>query len=172
MKKYNLTGCCGIVCGLCPRFQSKAKSKCLGCGPDAHCSYCPIFRCCAMKRNYETCADCNEFPCEKFNKWFDKDSFVTHQKCFPNIQRIKKIGINEFLKEQEDRKVLLEIMLEKYNSGKCMSLYCLASSLISVKSLNEAIKQIEGIKEDKAKSFKLIIQELAKKEKINLKLKK
>jgi len=123
-----------------------------------------------MKRNYETCADCNEFPCEKFSKWFDKDSFVTHQKCFPNIQRIKKAGINTLLREQEERKILLEIMLEKYNPGKCMSLYCLASSLISVKSLNEAVRQIEGIKEDKAKSFKLLIQKLSEKDKIILKL--
>ena len=170
MKKHNLIGCCGISCGLCPRFQSKAKSRCSGCGPDDHCSRCPIFRCCAMKRNYETCADCNEFPCEKFSKWFDKDSFVTHQKCFPNIQRIKKAGINTLLREQEERKILLEIMLEKYNPGKCMSLYCLASSLISVKSLNEAVRQIEGIKEDKAKSFKLLIQKLSEKDKIILKL--
>jgi hypothetical protein len=125
-----------------------------------------------MKRNCETCADCNEFPCEKFNKWFDKDSFVTHQKCLPDIQRIKKVGMNEFLNEQKERKILLEIMLEKYNPGKCMSLYCVASSLLSIKSLNNAIKQIESIKEDKAKSFKLLIQELSEKEKVTLKLRK
>ena len=53
-----------------------------------------------------------------------------------------------------------------------MSLYCLVSSLMSVKSLNEAMKQIEGIKEDKAKSFKLLIQELSEKENIILRLRK
>jgi hypothetical protein len=125
-----------------------------------------------MKRDYETCADCNEFPCEKFGKWFDTDSFVTHHKCLPNIQRIKEVGINALLGEQEERRVLLEIMLKKYNPGKCMSLYCLVSSLMSVKSLNEAMKQIEGIKEDKAKSFKLLIQELSEKENIILRLRK
>lgn len=172
MKKYNLIGCCGISCGLCPRFQSRAKSRCLGCGPDGHCSYCSIFRCCVMKRNDESCADCSEFPCEKFDKWFDADSFVTHQKCRPNIQKIKKVGIKEFLKEQEERKNLLEIILEKYNPGRCASLYCLASALMSIESLKKTVKQIESVKEDKAESFKKLIQELAEKEKINLKLRK
>jgi hypothetical protein len=173
MKKYNLAGCCGISCGLCPRFQSKAKSRCLGCGPDAHCSYCSIFRCCVMKGNYETCADCSDFPCKKFDEWFDSDSFVTHQRCLPNIQKIKESGVKEFLKEQEERKRILEIMLEKYNPGRCTSLYCLASALMSIESLRKAVKQIESAKEeDKAKTFKKLIQELAGKEQISLELRR
>ena len=140
MKKHYLIGCCGISCGLCPRFQSKAKSRCLGCGPDGHCSYCSIFRCCVMKQNYETCADCNDFPCERFDAWFDGDSFVTHQKCLANVTKIKEVGINKFLKEEVERQELLELMLEKYNSGRSMSLYCLAASLMSVKSLKDALE--------------------------------
>jgi hypothetical protein len=172
MKKYNLVGCCGISCGLCPRFQSKAKSRCLGCGPDGHCSYCPIFRCCVIKRNNETCANCSEFPCGKFDKWFDADSFVTHQKCLPNLQKIKNIGVKEFLIEQEDRKRFLEIILDKYNPGRCTSLYCLASALMSIELLMESVQQIENVKEDKGKMFKKSLQELAEKEKIILKLRK
>jgi hypothetical protein len=172
MKKNNLAGCCGISCGLCPRFQSKAKSKCLGCGPDGHCSYCSIFRCCVLKRNYETCADCSEFPCNKFDKWFDSDSFVTHYKCFSNIKNIKKLGFKKFFEEQEERKKLLEMILEKYNPGRCTSLYCQACALMNMESLQEAVAKIEIVKQDKAKLFKNLIQELAEKEKLNLKLRK
>jgi hypothetical protein len=125
-----------------------------------------------MKRNYQTCADCNEFPCDKFNKWFDTDSFVTHQKCLLNVKKIKKAGIKELLKEQTERKELLELMLEKYNPGQCMSLYCLASALMSVGSLKKAVKQTESAKEDKAKSLKRLLQELAEREKISLKLRR
>lgn len=171
-KKHDLTGCCGISCGLCPRFQSKAKSRCSGCGPDAHCSYCSIFRCCVTKRNYQTCADCSEFPCNKFDQWFDLDSFVTHQKCLENINTIKKIGIDEFSREQTERRELLELMLEKYNPGQSMSLYCLASSLMSIESLKEALKHIEDLQENKPESCKKLIQELAKREKISLKLRR
>jgi hypothetical protein len=172
MKKYKLIGCCGISCGLCPRFQTKAESRCLGCGPDAHCSYCSIFRCCVMKLKHETCADCSEFPCKKFDKWFEADSFVTHQKCLPNIQEIKKAGVKEFLKEQEERRKILEIMLEKYNPGRCASLYCLACARMSVGSLNKAVELIERVKVDKAKTFKRLILELAEEERISLKLRK
>ncbi|WP_321420159.1 DUF3795 domain-containing protein [uncultured Methanomethylovorans sp.] len=125
-----------------------------------------------MKRNYETCANCSEFPCEKFDKWFNADSFVTHQKCLQNIQKIKKEGIEEVLKEQEERKSFLEIMLQKYNPGRCTSLYCLASALMSIESLKMAVKQIESVNEDKAKSFKKLIQELADNEQITFKLRK
>lgn len=125
-----------------------------------------------MKRAYETCADCAGFPCKKFDAWSDADSFVTHQKCLLNIEEIKKVGIDEFLKEQAERKQLLETMLEKYNPGQCMSLYCLASALLSVGSLKKALKQIEGIDKNKPRSFKILIQELAEKEKISLKLRR
>jgi hypothetical protein len=172
LKRHDLIGCCGISCGLCPRYQSKAKSRCLGCGPDGHCSYCSIFRCCVIKRNYQTCADCTEFPCNKFEKWFDGDSFVTHRKCFPNINKIKEIGIDAFLKEQQERKELLELMLEKYNTGRSASLFCLASALLSIKSLNEALEQIDDIRTDKPQAFTRLIQELAERENVSLKLRK
>jgi hypothetical protein len=172
MKKHNLIGVCGISCGLCPRFQSKAASRCLGCGLDAHCTYCSIFRCSAIKQNYETCAECKEFPCEKYEQWFDADSFVTHQKCLANIQEIKEIGIDKFLEEQKKRKVLLEIMLRKYNPGKCMSLYCLASTLLSVKSQTEALDRLKKVENNRSETFKMLIQELSENEHIILKLRK
>lgn len=171
-KKYNLIGCCGISCGLCPRYQSKANSRCLGCGPDDHCTYCSINKCCTMKHDFETCADCEEFPCDRFSKWFDKDSFVTHQKCLSNIQHIKTVGIIEFLKEQEERKELLELMLEEYNPGRSMSFYCLTSALINTGSLKKVIKQIANSKAEKPKLLKTSIQELAEKDNILLKLRK
>lgn len=48
----------------------------------------------------------------------------------------------------------------------------MASALMSVESLKEAVKQTESAKEDKAKSLKKLIQELAEREKISLKLRK
>ena len=171
-KKYNLIGCCGISCGLCPRYQSKAKSRCLGCGPDDYCNYCSIYKCCTTKHEFETCADCEEFPCDKFRKWFEKDSFVTHFKCHTNIQKIKRGGIEDFLKEEENKKEILELMLEKYNPGRSMSFYCLASALINNESLKRAINQLENSKGDKSKLLKSLIQELADQENISLKLRK
>jgi hypothetical protein len=172
MKKFPLAGCCGISCGLCPRFQSKAKSRCLGCGPDGHCSYCPVYRCCVTKRGYESCADCREFPCERFSTWFCADSFVTHENCLENIRTIQKYGMGKFLGEQAERKEILEIMLDKYNPGQCMSLYCLASPLMDIESLKKGLRHIEGVGDNKPRVFKALIQDLARKEKVSLKLRR
>jgi len=125
-----------------------------------------------MKRNFETCADCLEFPCEKYAKWSDGDSFVTHKNCVTNLKRIKKVGVKDFLKEQKERQKLLELMLAKYNPGQCVSMYCLACALMPVDSLKKALKQVGSVKGDKPKVFKVLISELAEKEKISLKLRK
>jgi hypothetical protein len=31
IEERDLVGCCGLYCGLCTKFQSRAKSRCLGC---------------------------------------------------------------------------------------------------------------------------------------------
>ena len=63
-------------------------------------------------------------------------------------------------------------MLEIYNPGRSMSLYCLASALINTESLKKAINQIENIKGNKPRLFKSLIQKFADQENINLKLRK
>ena len=125
-----------------------------------------------MKHSHETCADCNEFPCGKFSKWFDTDSFVTHKNCLPNIKKIKNSGIDEFLKELSERKKLLELILDNFNTGRLMSFYCLASTILSIGSLKNALKKIENAGENRVKSFELLIMEYRDSENISLKLRK
>jgi len=43
---------------------------------------------------------------------------------------------------------------------------------MSIESLKKAVQEIENTREDKAKTFRRLIQELAEKEKISLKLRK
>ena len=63
-KQYSTIGCCGIDCGLCPRFYTQGSSACPGCGgkdfAEKHPS-CGYLTCCSVKRNLEVCAQCNEF---------------------------------------------------------------------------------------------------------------
>ncbi len=76
------------------------------------------------------------------------------------------------MKEQSERKNILEFILENYNTGRLMSFYCLASSLLNIESLKKALKKIENINENKAKSFEMIIKEYGDSENISLKLRK
>jgi len=80
--------------------------------------------------------------------------------------------MNLFLGEHAERKEILEIMLERYNPGQCVSLYCLASALMSPESLKKALKQVEQVGANKPAAFKKMIQELAGTEKVSLKLRK
>ncbi len=189
-KKYPTVGCCGIDCGLCPRYYTEGKSRCPGClGPnflEVMGQTCSFITCCVKKKNLETCGECKDFPCHKFNsEWFGKDaydSFVTHKKAIPNLNFIKNKDFEEFIKQQEKRIILLKEMLANFNDGRSKSFFCLASALLPIQvlenSLDSARKDIEklGISIDDVKGkaiiLKDILQSAADKENIKLKLQK
>jgi len=191
MEKKNPTiGCCGIDCGLCPRYYTEGKSRCPGCfGPkflEIMGQTCSFITCCVKKKNLETCGECKDFPCSKFDsEWFGKDaydSFVTHKKAIPNLNLIKNKGFEEFIRLQEKRMKILNEMLDKFNDKRSKSYFCLASALLPIhllsKSLDSAKKMVEksGIDKDdikrKAKILREILQSTADKESIKLKLQK
>lgn len=188
VKKYPALGCCGLDCGLCPRYYTEGRSRCPGCcGPgffDKHPS-CGHITCCVKKKNLEVCAECNDFPCQKFDSWFGNDaydSFVTHKKAEPNLDFIKKHGVDKFIEHQKERIKFLKDMLERFNEGRSKSFYCIAAALLSVddvkNSLGSAKKEVKtlGLREDdiksKAKILKKTIQDVADRKGIDLKLRK
>jgi len=184
-KEYPTIACCGLDCGLCPVYYTKGPSKCPGCcGPDFHNKHpsCSIITCCVKKHQYETCAECDEFPCSKIDKWDKFDSFISHRVSLRNLRSIKEIGITQFFNHQQKRIELLENMLENFNEGRSKSFYCLATALLQTedveKALNDSLKAIKEAKIDLAdvKSKSKILREnltkLAKIKSIELKLKK
>ena len=180
-KEKNLAGCCGLYCGLCPRYQSKAKSRCEGCKVISLAISCKIYNCCVKKNGYVTCADCGDWPCEKFERFFDGDSFVSHKVCRPNTERIKKVGVKTWLQEQRERKAMLEHLLANYNEGRSCSFFCIAVALMPVdlvkEAENEARRRIadQKIQADikaKAKAMRSGIQDFASQADIDLKLRK
>ena len=103
-----LIGCCGIYCGLCSKYQSKAASRCIGCKIGDQHSWCSIWNCCVKKRRFETCIECKEvFECEiflrrKVAEWIP---------AVDNLNQIKEIGLEKWLAGQIQRQVLLEDLL-------------------------------------------------------------
>jgi hypothetical protein len=91
IKKYDSIGCCGIDCGLCPRFYTKGDSACPGCGglnfKEKHPS-CGFLTCCGIKKGLEVCSDCDDYPCKRFESEINGyDSFVTHTDLKVNFWR-------------------------------------------------------------------------------------
>jgi hypothetical protein len=164
----NLIGCCGLYCGLCNKYQSSAPSRCIGCGLGEQHSWCSIWNCCVKKHGFETCVECGElFHCaiflrRKVVEWIPADH---------NLYQIKEIGLESWLSEQKERQALLEALLENYNEGRSMSLYCKVCTRMPVdmihKVIGEAKEKIAGEKADqsdlklKARVVKTIIKVFA-----------
>jgi len=177
VKKNYILGCCGIDCGLCPRFHTDGDSKCPGCFghnfSKKHPS-CSFANCCFKENKLEVCGLCNNFPCNKYENKEKvlKDSFVTHKKILQNHYFIKENGLNEYIKKQKIRIKLLNILLEKYNDNRSKNYYCIAMALLKIKSINKIIKFINENKEIGIEMVKNKINEYAKEENIELKLEK
>jgi len=189
IKTYPTIGCCGLDCGLCPRYYTVGSSRCPGCcGPDFFNKHpsCSYITCCVKKKKLEVCAQCDEFPCSKFESWLvgggECDSFLTHKKAHPNLNFIREHGIEKFIEQQRRRIRLLETMLKNFDDGRSKSFYCIAATLLPIKdlemSLNETEQKIKADKirlddiKTKSKILKEFLNNLAAKEGIELKLRK
>ena len=180
IKQYPNIACCGLDCVLCPNYQSTAASKCPGCmAKYFHLKHpsCGIATCCVKKHSYETCAQCPDMPCDKLKGWDLGDSFISHKQALHNLAFIKKQGLASFLDAQKKRQDLLETLLSEFNDGRAKSFYCLAAALLPMPSieflLNEcAADDQQGDIKDKARNMKKKIEDLGKKEKVELNLRK
>lgn len=149
MKKYSTIGCCGIDCGLCPRFYTKGESACPGCdGLDFKLKHpsCGFLTCCVIKHGFEVCSDCQDFPCSRFDserKGFD--SFVTHKRIFLNLDSIKNDGIDSFIYQQRIRMTILADFLTNFDDGRSKNFFCLSCALFPLKKLQEEWEYLNNI---------------------------
>jgi hypothetical protein len=189
VKKHPTIACCGLDCGMCTRYYTDGRSRCPGCAGEGFYDVmpgCGYITCCVKNKGLEVCGECDEFPCKRFDKWLDKceehDSFVTHRNVKNNLEYIKKNGLKRYLNEQSKRIALLENFIENYNDGRSRSFYCLATTLLTLKSLNDSLKkadqqiQNENIgkndKKSKADILKEYLNASAAREGVELKLRK
>ena len=185
IKRYPTVACCGLDCGLCPAYYTKGPSRCPGCcGPDFFNKHpsCSIITCCVKKHDYETCAECDEFPCIKIDKWDKMDSFISHKVSLSNLGLIQKEGIEQFVAQQKRRIELLNAMLEEFNEGRSKSLYCIATALLSIDDLDIVLQESKQVIKDeeinannlkaKSKVLRDKLSKLANSKSIELKLKR
>jgi uncharacterized protein DUF3795 len=180
--KYTEIGVCGLSCRLCPSFVMKTKSRCHGCktewrlgGP------CSILHC-AVKRNIKFCGDCEENKtCQKWKRHREHgkkyDSFKCYQKLEDDIAFIQDNGLDEFRRSQIIKGKLLKDMLDHFNEGRSKSYYCIASTVLNVddieKAIDEAKSKSRGLDiKEKAKLLHSILDNIASKNNISLKLRK
>lgn len=180
-KKFNTIGCCGIDCGLCPRYHTSGASRCPGCGAagfhEKH-PACGVLSCCAGRHGAEVCSDCGEYPCKRFEtEKAGMDSFVTHQKMRCNLNQIREQGLGEFISRQGQRMEALKVLLEKADDGRSKGFYCLACALLPISELEDILAFVKENSEvlaikDLNRETKERMEECAEKQHIQLKLRK
>jgi len=147
-KIYPTIACCGLDCGLCPRYYTVGTSRCPGCaGPDFFNKRptCSFITCCVKKKNLEACGQCQDFPCSKFKsdevyqQLKESSSYPSYKKAMPNLNFIKEHGIEKFMEQQKKRIELLETMINKFNDGRSRSFFCKVACLLNLKDLENSL---------------------------------
>ena len=96
--KTQPVGGCGLYCYACPVESCKG---CISETIEEWCCDC-LLKHCVLKRGLETCAFCEEYPCDMLTD-FNNDKYPHHSTVIPNLDVIRKQGIENWMREQDQR---------------------------------------------------------------------
>jgi hypothetical protein len=126
----HLVAVCGTYCGACPmcintqpgserrrkemfeqfasgpmkmRLEDLVCDGCLSKGRIApHCQKCGMRSCAADKSDVTRCSDCPDFPCSRITD-FSNDGRLHHAELLHNLRNIRKMGIKDWTKHEQER---------------------------------------------------------------------
>lgn len=136
-RRNQLFSLCGLNCGLC---TMRLGGHCGGCGNGNQ--SCKIARCSLEHGNVEYCCECPNYPCEKYEKIDEYDSFITHRKRKADMGRLKTIGADRYNAEQEEKTRVLDYLLSSCNDGRRKTLFCLAVNLLELSDVQDVVDQL------------------------------
>ena len=126
-RPYPWFSLCGLNCGLCPQHQTKAASRCPGCGgEDFHLKHptCPIVTCSRKHGDPVFCFACASYPCGRYTSGNEKDSFISYRHVSEDMERVRREGLDAYRAVLEEKIILLEQLLESYDDGRSKSFLC------------------------------------------------
>jgi hypothetical protein len=125
VSKHDLDTYCGLYCGACSvraayntgnmdelaQFFAdnmkveRQKMECKGCKSNTvffNCKICKM-KACARDKKIEHCIECGDYPCSLFNDFKGNAKNLPHIKeAEKNLETIRSIGVDNWLKEQEE----------------------------------------------------------------------
>ncbi|MGE5380628.1 MAG: DUF3795 domain-containing protein [Methylocystaceae bacterium] len=180
-REYPLFSLCGLNCGLCTRYQTSGTSKCPGCGgQDFHLKHptCAVVTCNSKHDNVEYCFQCTSYPCERYSKPSEVDSFISYLNVISDFQKASE-GIDKYIKDLNEKVNIAEFLIDNFNDGKRKTFYCNAVNLLPLADLRDIMTEINGEankqdidKKDKITQIIALFEAKARKENIELKLRK
>lgn len=112
---------CGIYCGACEFVHAERNGRlgeiaerankppeeiaCHGCKSHvvAKCCLECMVRTCAMAKGLETCAECDDCPCELFEPFKEGDFYPLYVLMMSNLKAVKQQGMDVWLEAREKR---------------------------------------------------------------------
>jgi hypothetical protein len=106
----------------------------------------------------------------KLDRWGDADSFITHRNYFADMEKAKKIGIESYKAELDEKISILETLLKNHDDSRRKGFYCLAVNLLDLQDLKTVMERITD--EAEPKSVVRLFEETAAQRGVSLKLRK
>ena len=132
---------CGLNCALC---SMQLGGYCPGCGGGAGNQSCGLARCSLEHGGIRFCWECPEYPCPRYEGFDEGDSFVPHRNRTQDIARARELGLEVYLAELEEKRVILEKLLAGYNDGRRKTLFTTAVYLLPLEDLRAAMADLNG----------------------------
>lgn len=156
-----LLSLCGLNCGLCTMHLG---GYCPGCGGGEGNQSCKIARCSLEHGSPAYCSSCESYPCEKYQRYDQFDSFITHRRRDADLKRVGEIGEEAYCAEQREKIEILTFLLDGFNDGRRKSFFAAAVNLLELPELRETVRQLAQepddlpVKEKSARAVSLLRQ--------------
>lgn len=96
----------------------------------------------------EYCFQCGEYPCARYQKPFEKDSFLSYRNVLEDMERAREGGVAAYGEVLDGKTVLLEYLLEHCNDGRKKGFFCNAVNLLSLEDVRGVVAQLKGLPGD------------------------
>ena len=167
---------CGLNCALCSMHLG---GYCPGCGGGAGNQACTIARCSLEHGAIPFCWECLEYPCSRYDGFDDADSFVPHRARNRDIAQAREMGLEAYLTQLEEKRLILEKLLSSYNDGRRKTLFTTAVYLLPLEQLRSVLSVLASQPEladkpvkERALTAAELLQAAARQQGISLKLMK
>lgn len=167
---------CGLNCTLCSMHLG---GYCPGCGGGTGNQSCAIAKCSLEHGGLQFCWECPAYPCSRYDDFDTVDSFVPHRNRQQDIAQVQEMGLEAYLAQLEEKRVILEELLTHYNDGRRKTFFNTAVYLLPLEDLHSVMASLgsrvelgEQPVKERALAAVLLLQKAVDRRSISLKLNK
>lgn len=139
-REYPLLSLCGLNCGLCTMHIG---GYCPGCGGGDGNQSCAIARC-SIGQGVAFCSDCAQYPCTHYDAIDATDSFISTRNMRENLEKVKRMGLDAYRAELDEKIEIAALLLAQYNDGRHKSPFCTAVNLLELARLRTVMDELRA----------------------------